>query len=982
MKHNFSLLIILSILFISCQQKNDITDKVDPFIGTGGHGHTYPGATMPFGMVQLSPDTRINDWDGCSGYHYSDSTILGFSHTHLSGTGVGDYGDIRIMPTTGDLKLRPGTKESMEDGYISGFSHENEKASPALYQVLLEKYNIDVQLTATKRAGFHQYTFPESKESHIILDLKESVLDEIIHQLELNIEDNHTVSGLRRSGSWAKDQYCYFVMEFSKDFDSYGIQKDGKKEENLQKAEGKDLQAWFNFETNKNEKILVKVGLSSVSVEGAKKNLKAEIPHWDFEKTLKESKAIWAHELSKIKVKGDVKDETIFYTSLYHSLIAPNTSSDVDGQYRGHDLKVHKADHEIYTVFSLWDTFRAEHPLLTILYPKRVNDMIKSMLLMQEQGGLLPVWELAANETNCMIGYHSVPVIYDAYAKGIRGFDIEKALKAMTISAEADIFGLENYREFGYVKADEEAESVSRTLEYAYDDWCIAMMAKEMGKKDIYETYIKRAQYYKNVYDPTVGFMRAKINGQWQKPFDATEVNFHFTEANSWQYSMFVPQDISGLMKLHNGEEKFDKKLDELFETEMELSGRHQSDITGLIGQYAHGNEPSHHMAYLYNYIGKPWKTQKVVSQIMNELYHDQPDGLSGNEDCGQMSAWYVLSSMGFYSVTPGSNNYIFGSPVFEKVSISLPNGNTFNIIANNYSKENIYIQDASLNGKTHSSSFFTHEDLINGGELVFNMDATANKEFAQNIESRPISEITNSFICPPPNIKAESQTFKKTANIEMNSTLEGTQIFYSIDGSNPDMESKEYKSALKIKKTTHFKIRAYHPDYGYSKTINSRFYKIDDSKTVELNSVYSPLYPAGGDMALVDQIRGNENFKTGTWQGFYNTDLEAIITFKKKTKVKKLSMGFIQDQGSWIFLPKKVSFYISNNKKDWVLVGGEENTMDKKTSPIIHDFSVKVNPKRVKYIKIIAENSGICPEWHLGAGGDTWLFADEIVVD
>lgn len=967
---------------MSCQNRESLISKVDPFIGTGGHGHTYPGATMPFGMVQLSPDTRINSWDGCSGYHDSDSTILGFSHTHLSGTGVGDYGDIRVMPTIGDLKLRPGTKENTKGGYISKFSHQNEKAKPGFYQVLLDDYQIDVQLTASTRVGFHQYTFPKSDAAHIILDLKESVLDEIIHELKINIEDKHTISGLRRSGSWAKDQYCYFVMEFSKDFDTYGIQLDGKKHDELKKAEGKDIQAWFDFKTTEGEKILVKVALSAVSIEGAKKNMQAEIPHWDFNKTLNETEIAWEKELLQIKVKGNKKDETVFYTSLYHSLIVPNTYSDVDGKYRGHDLKIHEADHTIYTVFSLWDTFRAEHPLLTILHPERVNDMIKSMLLMQEQGGLLPVWELAANETNCMIGYHSIPVIYDAYAKGIHGFDTDKALNAMLKSANGNVFGLKNYKEFGYVKADEEAESVSRTLEYAYDDWCIAMMAKDLGKENIYQKYIKRAQNYKNVFDPSVGFMRAKINGEWQKPFDATEVNFHFTEANSWQYSMFVPQDIVGLIKLHGSDAAFTKKLDELFETKMELSGRHQSDITGLIGQYAHGNEPSHHMAYLYNYVGQPWKSQKVLAQIMNELYHDQADGLSGNEDCGQMSAWYVLSSMGFYPVTPGSNDYIFGTPIFKEVEIALPNNKTFKILANNYSKKNIYIQSAKLNATAHTQSFFTHQELMNGGVLEFEMSSTANKDFASKIEDRPKTEITESLICPPPTIKAESQTFHQQLLIHMNTLLPDAQIFYTKDGSEPNKNSSHYSGEFYINNTTNFKMRAYHPDYGYSAVIESRFYKIDDSKSIELTHAYSPLYPAGGDFALVDQIRGNNNFKTGAWQGFHDTDMEAIVSFKKKTAINKISIGFIQEPGAWLFFPKKVSFYISDNKKDWIFVGSEKNTFDKKAPSIIHDFSVSVYPKKVRYIKIIAENAGPCPEWHLGAGGATWLFCDEILVE
>ncbi len=977
----YYLTVLIAVFFYSCQNEKSLISKVDPFIGTGGHGHTYPGATAPFGMVQLSPDTRIDDWDGCSGYHYSDSTILGFSHMHLSGTGVGDYGDIRLMPTVGDLKLRPGSEENPEEGYRSRFAHQSEKASPGFYQVHLKDYDIDVELTASKRAGFHKYSFPESAEAHVVLDLKEAVRTEKIHELQITIEDHHTISGLRRSASWARDQYCYFVIEFSQDFKDFGIQLEGIKNSQQKSAAGKDIQAWFDFDTKDNRELLLKVGLSAVSVEGAKRNLEAEIPHWNFEKTLNDTQKEWEQELSKISVKGESKDETIFYTALYHAFLAPNTWSDVDGQYRGHDLKVHKADHTVYTVFSLWDTFRAEHPLLTFTHTDKVNDMVKSMLLMYEKDGLLPVWELAACETDCMIGYHSIPVIYDAYAKGIGNFDPNKALDAMVASARADIFGIDFYKKYGYVKADHEGESVSKTLEYAYDDWCIAMMAKDLGKQDIYEEFIKRAQNYKNLFDASTGFMRAKINGEWQKPFNPTEVNFHFTEANSWQYSMFVPQDVNGLIALHGGDETFSAKLDELFETDMKLSGRHQSDITGLIGQYAHGNEPSHHMAYLYNYVGKPWKAQKILAQIMNKLYHDQPDGLSGNEDCGQMSAWYVFSSLGFYPVTPGSNNYMIGAPVFDEVKLELPNGKVLNIKAENLCKNNVYIQSIKLNGSNFTKSFFTHDELMQGGDIIFEMGPDPNINFGYETEDRPKSSIADFPICTPPTIMASSQTFKDQLVVEMQNHSPGAEIFYTTDGKEPDLNTHRYFKPFVINETTHFKMRAIHPQNGSSAVIESNFIEIDDSKSIELTNAYSSMYSAGGGMALIDQIRGNNNFKTIAWQGFHDKDLEAIITFKKKTKVREIGIGFIQDQGSWIFFPDRVNFYISSDKKEWINIGTAENKFDKKVSPIIHDFVINPYPKKIKYLKVVAKNSGPCPEWHMGSGGPTWLFADEIWV-
>jgi predicted alpha-1,2-mannosidase len=979
------LLAIITLTLISCGQKpKELTDYVNPFIGTGGHGHTYPGATLPFGMVQLSPDTRINDWDGCSGYHYSDSTILGFSHTHLSGTGVGDYGDIRFMPTVGKLQTNPGNSSRTEAGYRSAFSHQSEIASPGFYKVNLKDYNINVELTTTERSGFHRYQFPKSDSAHIIIDLTESVVSEKILDLKINIENDSTISGKRQSQGWAANQHIYFVALFSKPFQSFGIVENGDLKHGLKTAKALDLKAWVDFNTEENEAILVKVGISAVSIEGARKNLETEIPDWDFEKIKLSAEKKWENELSKIKVEGSNEiDKRIFYTALYHSLLAPNLYSDIDGKYRGHDQEIHQANHPVYTVFSLWDTFRAEHPLLSIIDQKRTNDMIKSMLLMYEQGGLLPVWELAANETNCMIGYHSVPVIADAILKGIGDFDQELAFEAMLKSAKMDLFGLKNYMDVGYVKADEESESVSRTLEYAYDDWCIAQIAKHLNDTINEKYFTKRAQNYQNVFDPSVGFMRARINGGWQQPFSPTEVNFHFTEANSWQYSLFVPQDINRLIDFLGGDEAFDNKLDELFSTSKELSGRHQSDITGLIGQYAHGNEPSHHMAYLYNYIGKPSKTQKIVNQIKTELYSDQQDGLSGNEDCGQMSAWYVMSAIGFYPVTPASNTYIIGSPSFEKASIQLENGKEFIISGKGVSREKYFIQGATLNGVNHPNSYFSHSDLMKGGQLSFSMSSIPNLEWGEFNEYRPSQKIEENRICPTPYLIAESLTFRDSMKIEMGNLIEDAEIYYSLDGSNPTKESIKYSKAFKIHKSSHFKAIAFHPDFGFSQTIDASFYKVEGSTSISLTNSYSPLYSAGGDLALIDHVRGNENFKTGTWQGFYGVDLEAILDLGKTQTIKQLELGCIQDAYSWIFMPEEVRFYTSQIGSDWHLAGSIPNDVDEKQyGGIIKKFVINLIPfLKVRYVKVIAKNRGVCPNWHVGAGNKSWIFADEIVV-
>lgn len=725
----------LMILLASCinlfAQTKDYTKYVNPFIGTGGHGHTFPGATVPFGAVQLSPDSRIDNWDGSSGYHYSDSIIYGFSHTHLNGTGIPDYCDVLFAPYVSEKDFLEASPNDTLNGYASKFSHDAEKAEAGYYSVRLQDENITAEMTATKRVGFHRYTFPQATENaKLTLDLKwrDKVLDS-----EVKIIDNKTIAGFRKSQSWAKDQIVYFYAEFSKPFTSAKIAADdeftGEKS-----AAGKNLKSVLQFKTKAGEQILVKVGISAVDAEGAKKNLKAEVADWNFDKVRADAKNEWNKELSRIEVTDDNQANlTNFYTALYHTKVQPNVFQDVDGRYRGIDRKIYSAPKDSnYTIFSLWDTFRAAHPLYTITDEKRTVDFINTFIRQYEQGGRLPVWELAGNETDCMIGYHSVSVIADAMAKGIKGFDYEKAFTAAKHSAQLDHFGLEAYKKRGYISTEDEHEAVSKMLEYAYDDWCIAQMAKILGRQSDYQQFTARARSFENIFDPETGFMRPKQNGGFVKAFEPQEVSHSFTEGNSWVYSFFVPQDVSRLIELQGGREKFIAKLDELFNTQVKLSGREQPDITGLIGQYAHGNEPSHHITYLYNYAGEPWKTQKIVRRIMDEFYHPAPDGLIGNEDCGQMSAWYILSTSGFYPVTPGSGNYDFGTPLFKEVKYHLENGKTFTVKAPNVSKTNFYVKSVKLNGKAHDKSFIAHSDIKNGGVLEFEMtDTPAKNAFA-----------------------------------------------------------------------------------------------------------------------------------------------------------------------------------------------------------------------------------------------------------
>lgn len=984
MKKSYILFYIVLFFLASCQTKKEgPAIYVDPFIGTGGHGHTFPGVVVPNGMVQLSPDQRTDGWDWCSGYHYSDNSIIGFSHTHLSGTGVGDMGDILLMPTVGNPVFNPGSIENPDDGYRSRFSHDNETAEAGYYQVFLDDYKINAELTATSHAGMHRYTFPKSDKSNIIIDLHHGIKDQPV-ELRLSVVSDTEVAGLRRSKGWANNQYVYFVARFSKPFSKYGIVMNGEVIEGETNAESQeDIKAYVQFETGSDEEIVVKVGISPVSIEGAKKNLDAEIAEFDFDEVRKSAFEAWNKELNKIKIETkNETDKRIFYTALYHTMIHPTLYTDVDGRYRGRDMQIHDTnDFTNYTVFSLWDTFRGAHPLYTIISPDKVKDYLQTFEKQYEQDGRLPVWELTACETECMIGYHSVSVIADAYAKGIASLEDTELLDAMTNNATLPHFGLESYMKNGYVKVEDEGESVSKTLEYAYDDWCIAKVAKLKGREDIYNQFIERAQYYKNVYDPKTGFMRGKINSTWSNPFDPREVNFNYTEANAWQYTFFVPHDITGLIELMGGKDKFVKKLDLLFTEKAETTGREQADITGLIGQYAHGNEPSHHKSYLYNYAGEAWKTQMRVNQILRSMYTDEPDGYSGNEDCGQMSAWYVLSAMGFYQVTPGTDMYIIGSPLFDKATINIPNGKIFTITANNLSAKNIYIQSVKLNGKDYSKSYLIHADIVSGGELIFEMGAQPNKKWGAGEGNYPVSDIKDEKFLAVPFMEVESRTFYDELQIGLSSVNTDALLYYTTDGTTPTSESHLYTEPFVVNETTKINAIAINNE-NKSKVMQAEVFKIPEGRKITLNSEYSPQYTAGGDIGLIDYMRGTANFKTGFWQGYSGQNIEAIVELGKAMKISKIETAFIQDEYSWIFMPDSVAYFVSDDGNSFKKVDVIENDIPKKESgPIVKQFTSEPGVK-AKFVKMIAYTTGKCPEWHKSAGDDSWLFIDEIVIE
>jgi predicted alpha-1,2-mannosidase len=728
------LYLFCSVFLLHCKEpekvlvQENLTDFVNPFIGTDGPGNTYPGATVPFGMVQLSPDIGIPGWDRIAGYFYQDSIISGFSHMHLSGTGAGDLYDILVMPTNSRFSKRIEVNNFKP---FSSFSHEKETASPGYYAVDLLDYGIKAELTATKRTGIHKYTFPKDENTQIHIDLGYALNWDRPIETHFNVVNKTTIEGYRKSSGWAKDQRVYFVIKVSKPFKKYELFKN----DTLTKSPvtGKNTKIILNYTTSEGEEIILKTGLSTANIEGAYQSLEKEAANFDFETLRNQAKLKWENQLRKIMITTkDDRKKKIFYTMLYQSMLAPTLLSDHNGNYKGaNDAIMNAGGFDRYDTFSLWDTYRAAHPLHTILHPNRVSDMVNSMLAHYKETGLLPVWSMQGNETNMMIGYHAVPVIVDAYFKEIKNFDVELAYKACVASATDSSRQIDEYMDLGYVSIDDENEnwSVSKTLEYAYGDWCIAQFAKALGKTEEYTTFLKRSENWQNVYDSKSTFMRPKSNkGIFLKDFVPKEYSPYFCESNAWQYFWSVQHNIEGLIKSVGGNEFFEKKLDSMFTLYPLLEDKLPIFSTGMIGQYAHGNEPSHHVAYLYNYIKKPWKTQKLVRDILETQYKNKPNGHCGNEDCGQMSSWYVFSALGFYPVNPAQGIYVFGSPIIDAATINLENGKTFTIKALNNNSENKYIQSITLDNEPIEQNYITHKEIIGGGELVFTMGNIPNK--------------------------------------------------------------------------------------------------------------------------------------------------------------------------------------------------------------------------------------------------------------
>lgn len=723
---------VLSLCLASCgssqkgQEMEDLTQFVDPCIGTGGHGHVFYGANVPYGFVQLGPTSIPQSWDWVSGYHVSDSTVIGFPHTHLSGTGIGDLHDINVMPVVGEVTYSRGDASSYETGLWSYSDRSKEVVTPGYYRTHLSRYNVDVELTATKRVGFHKYTFLGNESPAIVFDMVNGGCWDKTTEAVIRVVNDSTVSGYRYSKGWADDQRVFFRAEFSRKFDNVEfIVNDSVKEGDM--AKGAQLFARVNFAAGNQEPVYMKVALSPTSEEGAQLNMQTELSGWDFEKTIADAKAAWNKELNKVKVyTTDEASKKIFYTSLYHTLFAPSEFCDVNGDYYGADKQMHKGEGFVnYTTFSLWDTYRAAQPLMTILHPEKMSDIINTMLHIHQQQGKLPVWHLMGCETNCMVGNPGVPVVADAILKDIKGFDTELAFKALKESSMLPERGMEHRIEYGFIPADKMTEAIAYDMEYAIADWAVAQAAQKLGKQEDYEYFLKRSKSYKNYFDASTGFMRGKmLDGSWRTPFSpyaSSHREDDYCEGNAWQYTWLVPHDVEGLVECFGSKEAFVNKLDSLFLANGDMGEASSPDISGLIGQYAHGNEPSHHTVYLYTLVGQPWKTADRIKEILHTMYTDQPDGLSGNEDVGQMSAWYILSSFGFYQVEPAGGKFVFGYPNFDKVEITVPAGK-FVIERENKGQQNNYIQGIVLNGTEYKKPWIEYADIMKGGELKFLM--------------------------------------------------------------------------------------------------------------------------------------------------------------------------------------------------------------------------------------------------------------------
>ncbi|WP_299552280.1 GH92 family glycosyl hydrolase [Seonamhaeicola sp.] len=1006
---NFRVITILLVVLIiwSCekQEPKNIIDYVNPMIGTDGLGHTFPGATTPFGMVQLSPSEDIEEWDYCSGYHYKSTSLKGFAHTHFSGTGLTGLGDFLFIPTTGDLKLKPGTMENPDKGYRSRFSHENEKASVGYYQVLLDDYNVNVELTTTPRVGVHRYTFKEDGIHRILIDPTHNTRGQT-KLTELKVLSNNSIQGMKHAfDASCGNRKVYFYAEFSKPFSKSDMAIDDIIIGKINESAFKNTKAVFEFEGTPNEQVEVYVAISFVSYDGAKANFEAEVRGKGFNEVHKEAIALWEDKIDRIEIEATPEQKTIFYTAMYHNFIAPNIISDVNGDYIVEGKRYHSPKQTQYSNFSTWDTFRATHPLWSIIDQETNKKMVNVLLsrFTDTKTGLA-LWEALGHDNYCMPGYPGISAMAEAALKHPEGLDVDLIYESIRETAFRDggssvNYGSDNgvryYVNYGFVPA-EVGCGVTKTTENNYYDFAIAQLAEKLGKKEDAQYFKKRSLGYRNLYNPTTKYLWPRQSSGRFIEMDTTHWDglvHNYVSGNIWAYSAYTPHDMLGAINLFGDNDSYSKWLDDMINNPIEMQGEEHVDIAGFIGKYSHGDEPGHQIPYLYNFAGKPWKTQELVRRVMTEMYSHHLDGMVNNEDCGQMSAWYILSGMGFYPVAPADMNYYLGSPSFPKSVIKLENGKTFTVLANNVSEKNKYIQSVTLNGKSIDKIFIKHQDVSNGGELIFEMGPKPNKEWASTKEALPqyqkelLAYKTKPMACYTPFIKDEVFRFGKQLKIELISNNKNDQIYYTLDGNDPTQNSYLYTGPFSVNKSTQIKAvsfqEGFEPSPVFSKSIVKSIFEGLEKGYPKITFDNIPeKYGEKDGSQLIDLIEASTTFSDRKWTGVNNKDLIINLDLGKVCEFSSIKLNTLTSTKKWRFPPKSISVFIKDDLGSYKLIKKESYQKLKAGQKQIIHHSLKFKKVKAQHIKLEVENYGELPKWHEGAGKSPWIFVDELNVE
>lgn len=1001
----FKCVFVLLVFFSSCSNEEGLIRYVDPMIGTDGHAHTFPGATLPFGMVQVSPSNDFKAWDWCSGYHYSDSILKGFAHTHISGAGLAGLGDILLMPTLGEPKVKAGTEEDPDSGYRSRFSHEREEASPGYYSVVLDDYKVKVELTCTPRVGFHRYTFNKKGNGNVIVDPTHRIMENL-YESEIEFLSDKEIRGYKRSNGEGGDRKVYFYAHFSKPFKEKGIAVDEAIADQKDKAMAKDVKAFVSFDVEKGESIEVKVALSFVNYEGAYANYQVEAERTNFDEVHAAAQKVWNDKMNKIQIETkSVAEKRNFYTAMYHTMISPNLISDVTGEYVVEGEK-YKSDFDQYSNFSTWDTYRATHPLLSLIEQNKTVDFVNSLSSRFTDSKVgLPVWECLGHDNVCMIGYSSVSVMADAILKDLPGITTESAYEAMRAAAFSlekhsnnyDVNGMNYYVHLDFVPG-EVGCSVSKTTEYNYYDWCLSEVAKKLNKEEDVRLFQQRSKGYRNLFDSQSGYLFPKLRtGELVHPkMDGwDELIRNYVSGNIWGYSSYAPHDMGYLMQLHGGKEQFASWLDGIFADDSEIGGEQHVDISGFIGKYGHGDEPSHQMPYLYNFAGQPWKTQKVVRDILPMFYQDTPGGLANNDDLGQLSAWYIFGTLGFYPVCPGSNQYLICSPAIDRASIQFENGKTFTVVAKNNSKENVYIQSATLNGADFSKPYLTYNQMISGGELVVVMGDQPNKTWGNSdrdteglmgLQTSETYDLYESKEVLMPYTKDESYSFESTKEIRLHCNTPEAQIRFTLNGSEPTEKSQLYTAPFLIKNDAIVKAKAFkkglNPSYAYSRHYWKGIQLNPKTGYPKITLENQPAnYGEKTGRQLIDGQFGTTNFNDGEWTGLDKKDLVIDIDLGEARSIHEVKPGYLVYPGVWVFNPESIQVFVSNDNSNFTLAKELKIEPLKEAKRVVERPSLSFAPKTVRFVKLVLK-VGIIPQWHTGGGQKSWIFADEILIN